>query len=229
MDFKTLVDSLTKSTPSWAIAVAVIGVVWQVIYALIQEWIRDRQTRASQELEREKFHQQSNLDKEKFKNQEILAGYELRKWREQLSVQLTIKHFDARLAEYADLWGVVETAAKRRYDAGEFVPEQFKIAATSVKKWRYSKGGLLAEETTRDAAYAFQKALWNFDGSGERYRQLRFARRLLRSSLRADLGLGEDDLGQSILDATERRQRIRKGLKALQPEEDGSKLNTSST
>ncbi|ACC76334.1 hypothetical protein VOI32_35895 [Paraburkholderia caribensis] len=220
MDFKTLVESLAKNTPSWAIAVAVIGVVWQVVYAVIQEWIRYRQTRASLDLELNKFEQQSKLDQERFNNQKVLADYELRKWREQLSVQLTTKHFDARLSEYAELWAVVETAAKHRFDAGEFDPEQFKGAASSVRKWRYSKGGLLAEETTRDAAYAFQTALWGFNGSAEAYRQLRFARRLLRSSLRADLGLGEDDLGQSILDATERRHKIRQELKTLQPKED---------
>jgi hypothetical protein len=80
--------------------------------------------------------------------------------------------------------------------------------ATDVKNWRYSIGGLLAEPTTRGAAYAFQQAVWNFDGTKESYRDIRTARRVLRDALRFDMGVSEDSRsGRSIVDAAGDRRR----------------------
>ncbi len=82
--------------------------------------------------------------------------------------------------------------------------------------WRYGKGGLLAEETTRDAAFALQTALWEYNGTEETYRRMRSARRIFRDALRADIGLGEDVRGQTIFEASEKRQKIRQEIKDLQ-------------
>ena len=74
----------------------------------------------------------------------------------------------------------------------------------------------MAEETTRDAAYTFQRALWGYDCSDEGYGRIRFARKLFRDALRADTGLGEDATGQTIYDTAEGRQKIREELRNLQ-------------
>lgn len=215
MDFSVLVDALIKGTP-WAILIAAVGAVWQVIYISGRDKSHDKQTQMLYRLEREKFENQKILDAAKFENRRLLAEYEQRKWREQLSTQLTLKHFDARLAEYVQLWTIVEMAARHRFNDHLLTPDAAKAAASKVRSWRYSKGGLLAEETTRDAAYLLQMALWHFDGSKESYDLTREARYLLRSALRADLGLGEDALGDSIVDAAQRRQRIKAELNTLQ-------------
>jgi hypothetical protein len=76
----------------------------------------------------------------------------------------------------------------------------------------------LAEAGTRDVAYAFQKALLEYDGSNQAYRRIRSARRLFRDALRADLGLGEDIKGRTIYETTAKRQKIGDALKALQAE-----------
>lgn len=214
MDFKVLVDALIKGTP-WAILIALVGAIWQTIYIYSRDKAHDKHAKLLYGLEREKLENQKELDKEKFESQRLLAEYEQRKWREQLSTQIILKQFDARLAEYTQLWAVVETAARHRFRENILTPELAKNAATNIRSWRYAKGGLLAEETTREAAYLFQTALWNFDGSNEAYQRIRDSRKLLRSALRADIGLGEDAQGNSIFDAAERRQKILAELSIL--------------
>ena len=120
------------------------------------------------------------------------------------------------MEEYSKVWSYLEGIARNQLDAGAFTPETTKTIAQKIKAWRYSKGGLLAEETTRDAAFALQRALWNYDETEEAYKSIRRARSILRAALRADTGLSEDIEGQTIFDATEKRQKIREELKALQ-------------
>jgi|ERR1051326_258733 hypothetical protein len=192
----------------WAVLIAAVGAVWQLIYAYIRDRSRDKEEDRKHTFERAKFENQKTLELIRFE-------YEQRRWREQLATQLSLKHVDARLTEYAHLWSYVRVAAK--HNAGKsLTPEKAKDTAAAVETWRYSSGGLLAEEITRDAALAFQGALWNYDASEEGYNRIRQARRLLRDALRSDLGLGEDSSGQTIFDAAERRQKIKEDITVLQ-------------
>ena len=84
-----------------------------------------------------------------------------------------------------------------------------------VHKWRYDKGGLLAEDITRDAVREFQQALWRYDGSRESSQAMRAARRFVLRSLRADLGLGKNVSGQWIYQIVGERQEIGKELEEI--------------
>jgi hypothetical protein len=209
MDFvHSLTDALAKSTP-WAILIAGTGALWQIIYVYFRDRSNERRSNAAADLERTKFEYQKSVEELKF-------GYEQRRWREQLATQLALKHVETRLVEYSSLWSRVEIVAKHRMDEGNLTQVLTRELANEVKKWRYSTGGLLAEETTRDPAYAFQRALWNYDGTRESYRSVRTARRILRDALRADMGVSEDMSGKSIIDVAAERQRIKSDLAGLQ-------------
>jgi hypothetical protein len=231
IDFKTLVEALIKGVP-WAVFIAAIGAVWQLLYVYTRDKARDKENQLKHTLEAAKFENQKSIESEKFKYQKALETlrfeYEQRKWREQLAMQLALKHVEARLTEYPQIWSEVKAATRHNRQGGSLTPELAKRSASAVESWRYSSGGLLAEETTRDAALAFQTALWKYDGSPETYHAIRQARRLLRAALRADMGLGEDALGQSIFDATAKRHRIKEDLATLQ-EQLGIKNNRNAS
>lgn len=193
----------------WAVLIASVGAVWQLIYAYIRDRSRDKEEERRHEFERAKFENQKALELIRFE-------YEQRKWREQLATQISLKHVDARLSEYAQLWGLVRVVARHMKESASLTPENAKQTAAKVEAWRYATGGLLAEEITRDAALAFQASLWHYDGSLEKYQRIRRARELLRAALRSDLGIGEDSSGQTIFDAAEKRQKIKRDLTALQ-------------
>jgi hypothetical protein len=164
-----------------------------------------------QEKEKERFTYQKNLEKIKF-------DYEQEKWREALSSQVALKLFETRFAAYSCLRSRVEIVASHRMESGELTQSSARELATHVKNWRYSTGGLLAEPTTRDAAYAFQQAVWRYDGTSESYRRIRTARRILRDALRADIGVSEDTFGRSLISVAKDRQQIRSNLSKSQDE-----------
>jgi hypothetical protein len=60
-----------------------------------------------------------------------------------------------------------------------------------------------------------QKALWEYNGSKQSYEYIRNARGIFRAALRSDTGIGEI-AGQSVIDITESRQKIREELDMLQ-------------
>jgi hypothetical protein len=215
MDFKVLVEAIDKGVPL-AILIAAIGAIWQLIYAYTRDKLNYKEAALKRELETAKFEYQKALEAQKFEHQskieQLKFEYDQRKWKEQLALQLAHRHVDARLVEYPPLWSIVRAVAKHKATSGDLTSELTWQIAGEVEAWRYSKGGLLAEETTRDAALAFQTALWHYDGSKEAYSRILYARRLLRASLRADMGLGVDALGKSIFDTTEDRQKIIKEL-----------------
>jgi hypothetical protein len=208
VDFKILVETLIKGTPL-AVLIAAIGVLWQLVYTYNRDKVHERKSKRESDLEARKFEYQKAIEVQRFE-------YEKRRWREQLSLQLTLKHVDARLEEYAKAWSYVEGVAKHRLKDGGLTPEDTMRVATDIKNWRYSKGGLLAQETTRDAAYAFQRALWGYDGSNDAYWRIRFARKLFRDALRADAGIGENMAGETIFDAAEKMQKIKADLHELE-------------
>jgi hypothetical protein len=212
-------SNFIKSIP-WAVLIAAIGAVWQLVYSFLRDRSRDKEEERKLALEKAKFENQKFIETEKFEHQKALETirfeYEQRKWREGLATQLSLKHVDARLSEYAQLWSFVRIAARHNRQTKTLTPEASKETAVNIEAWRYSTGGLLAEELTRDAALAFQTALWHYDESAEGYHRIRVSRRLLRAALRSDLGLGEDSLGQTILEKTEGRQKIKQDLTALQ-------------
>jgi hypothetical protein len=218
MDWKPLVEALIKGAP-WAVFIAAIRTIWQLLYAHSRDKAKDKEDQAKQALETAKFENQKFIESKKFEYQKALETlrfeYEQRKWREQLAIQLALKHVDLRLREYPLIWSQVKVAA-RHMQANSLTPELARSTASAVESWRYSSGGLLAEETTRDAALAFQTALWDYNGSTESFDRIRQARRLLRAALRADMGLGEDILGESIFDATAKRHKIKEELANLQ-------------
>lgn len=136
IDFKVLVDTLVKGTP-WAVLIAAIGAVWQLVYVYTRDKIRDRQAQHETELEEKKFQYQQSLDKQRFEYQKNIESmkfeYEQRRWREQLGLQLALKHVDARLEEYAKAWSYIEAVAKHRMDDGGLSPEITKNVASHIK------------------------------------------------------------------------------------------------
>jgi hypothetical protein len=208
MDLKLFVDTLLTGTPL-AILIAIVGIVWQSIYVRSRDKFHDEQARRELELEREKFAHEQEIEKLKFE-------YEQRRWLEKLARDITLRLVESRLDEYSQMWSYVQSVARHQLSTDSFTPETSKAVAQKVKSWRYAKGGLLAEETTRSAVYAFQTALWEYDGTNDAYQRVRSARRILRDSLRADIGLGEDKTGQTIYERTQKRQKIHEELKELQ-------------
>jgi hypothetical protein len=163
---------------------------------LLRDRIHDKQAQRELELEQQKFdHQQQQ-------------------WREQLALELTMKLVDARLDEYSRIWSYVRVVAWSGMEQGTFTPEVAKDLADKVQAWRFSKGGLLAEETTRGAVYAFQRALWDYDGSVDSFHRVRQGRFVLRDAIRADIGL----TGDVFQRAEERFQKVRHELDKLESE-----------
>jgi hypothetical protein len=209
MDFvRSLTDALAKGTP-WAVLIAAVGALWQIIYVYSRDRSNDRRSKAAADLEGAKFEYQKSIEELKF-------SYEQRRWREQLATQLALKHVETRLTEYSSLWSRVEIVAKHRMNSGKLTPNLTQGLAEEVRRWRYSTGGLLAENTTRDAVYTFQQAVWDYDQTSESYKRIRAARRILRDALRSDMGVSEDMSGKSIIDVAAERQRIRSDLTSLQ-------------
>jgi hypothetical protein len=206
MDLKSFTDTLIHGTPI-AVLVAAVGVLWQTAYAILRDRIHDKQAQRELQLEQRKFDQQRTLEDLKFE-------YEQQRWREQLARELTMKLVDARLDEYSRIWSYVRVVAQSEMLKGAFKPEIAKELAEKVQAWRFSKGGLLAEETTRGAVYAFQKALWDYDGSAAAYHRIRHGRFILRDAIRADIGL----TGDVFQRAEERFQKVRHELDRLESE-----------
>jgi hypothetical protein len=215
-DFKPLVDALVKDAPL-AIYAGLIGVIWQLVYVMIRDRISRKEAAERLRFESEKFDHQSRLELFRFERQRELERqkfeYDKLKWRETLALELAKRHLDARLEAYPELWFLVRAVAKHRESSLD--PKESKDLADAIERWRYGKGGLLAEETTRDAAIALQSALWKFDSTSEGFKNVRAARRLVRAALRADMGLGPNGDGETIFDATAERQRIGRELAAL--------------
>ncbi len=206
MDPKSFTDTLIHGTPI-AVLVATVGVLWQTAYALLRDRAHDKQAQRELQLEERKFDHQRKLEDLKFE-------YEQQRWREQLARELTMKLVDARLDEYSRVWSYVRGVAQSERRKGAFTVDVAKDLAGKVQEWRFSKGGLLAEETTRSAAMAFQTALWEFDGSNAAYSQIRRARLILRDAIRADMGL----TGDIFQRAEERFQKVRHELNKLESE-----------
>lgn len=218
-DFKLLIDALARQAPA-AFYIALIGVIWQIAYALIKDVLSARDARQKRGLEQAKFEFQQSIERQRFEHQRDLENvkfqYEQLKWREQLAMELATRHLDARLAEYPHLWTLLRIASGHVWNRGALTRERCREAAMDIEAWRYGKGGLLAEETTREAAFALQAALWRYDETPEGFQRIRAARRLVRAALRADMGLGTDPQGQTIFDATAARHRIAQELASLQ-------------
>lgn len=206
MDLKSLTDTLIHGGPI-AILVAAVGVLWQIAYAILRDRVHDKQAQRELRLEQRKFDHQRTLEDLKFE-------YEQRRWREQLAGELTVKLVDARLDEYSRIWSYVRVVARSEMEKGAFTPEVAKDLDGKVQAWRFSKGGLLAEETTRGAAYAFQRALWDYDGSTEAFHRAREGRFVFRGAIRADIGLTGD-----VFQLTEERfQKVQGKLDRLNSE-----------
>jgi hypothetical protein len=206
MDLKSFTDVFIHGTPI-AVLAALVGVLWQTTYALLRDRIHDKQAQRELQLEEQKFEQQRKLEDLKF-------TYEKQQWREQLARELTMKLVDARLDEYSRIWSYVRVVARSGMDRGTFTPEVAKDLADKVQAWRFSKGGLLAEETTRGAVYAFQRALWDYDGTVDSFHRVRQGRFVLRDAIRADIGL----TGDVFQRAEERFQKVRHDLDKLESE-----------
>jgi len=206
MDIKSFTDVLMHGTPI-AVLVAAVGLLWQTAYALLRDRIHDKQAQRELQLEQRKFDHQHKLEDLKF-------TYEQQQWREQLARELTMKLVDARLDEYSKIWSYVRVVAQSAMQNGTFTPEVAKELADKVQAWRFSKGGLLAEETTRGAVYALQRALWDFDGSVDSFHRVRHGRFVLRDAIRADIGLTGDVFER----AQERFQKVRSELDKFESE-----------
>jgi hypothetical protein len=186
------------------LAVALIGFYATNVYNRQQQNAEEHRKDQTVRLAESKF----NIEKERF-------DHERQKWREELSNQVTLKLLEARLVEYSSLWSRIELVARHRMGSGELTQSSARELASDVETWRYSKGGLLAEPVTRDAAFAFQRAAWNFDGTKESYKRIRDARRILRDALRADMGVDEV-FGTALIDQAAARTRTKADLAKLQ-------------
>src|SRR6516162_1561254 len=109
-DFKPIVDALIKDAPT-AAYIALIGILWQVFYALVKDRLARREAAERFKLESDKFAFQSKIETQRFEHQSALEqqkfDYEKLKWREQLSLELAKRHLDARLESYSQLWSLV--------------------------------------------------------------------------------------------------------------------------
>jgi hypothetical protein len=140
MDFiHSLTDALVKGTP-WAVLIAAVGALWQIIYVYFRDRSNDMRVKAAADLERKKFEYQKSIEELKF-------DYEQRRWREQLITQIGLKHVETRLAEYSSLWSRIEVVARHRTEEGSLTVDLARGLAGDVKNWRYSTGGFLAEKT----------------------------------------------------------------------------------
>lgn len=218
MDFKIFIDALLTGTPI-AVLAAAVGVIWQLIYTRSRDRLHDAQIQRELALAERKFAHEKTLAQQRFEHQEQLEkakfGYERRQWREQLAHDITLVLFQARIDASIEIWNNVVEITKHQHQSGNVTAETTQQLAQKVQRWRYGKGGLLSEDTTRDVAYAFQRALWEYDGSKESYKRIRVARRLFRNALRADLGLGEDIKGRTIYQSAGIKQRIEEELTPL--------------
>jgi hypothetical protein len=220
-DFKLIIDALIKGAPT-ALYIALVGIVWQIVYAFVKDFLAHKEAVQKLKLESDKFDFQSKVEKLRFEHQRDLDkqrfDYEKLKWREQLSLEIVKRHLDARLEVYHSLWTLIRSVARHTERSGELTPDQCKAIATEIEGWRYGIGGLLAEETTRDAALALQTALWKYDSTPAGFSKVRQARGLLRDALRADLGLGVNSEGLNIFGVTGIRVGIEEKLAPLKTE-----------
>ncbi len=60
-DFKPIVDALLKSAPT-AVYVALVGVLWQIVYAIVKDRLARKEALEKLKLETEKFAFQSKAD-----------------------------------------------------------------------------------------------------------------------------------------------------------------------
>jgi hypothetical protein len=210
MDFKPFIDAILTGTPL-AILAAAVGVIWQMLYTRSRDRLQESQIDQELRLAEQQFKNGKRLEKIKFE-------YEQRQWREGLAQELTVRLFEARVDNYVEIWRGIEVLSTSKKD--KLTPEAARKLAEKIQSWRYAKGGFLAENTTRDAAYLLQKALWQYDTSSRSYKQLRKVRRLFRDALRADLGLGEYATGQTIYDKTSARQKIRDEIEEIKTQMD---------
>jgi hypothetical protein len=158
---KDIWDKISSiSGPASALMVALVGFYATNIYNRRQRAAEDRRKEAASNLENEKFEAQKKIEKVRF-------DYERQRWREELSSQVALKHVETRLTEYSALWSRVGAVATHRRASGELTQAVARELASHVENWRYSMGGLLAEPTTRDAAFAFQRAAWDYDETKE--------------------------------------------------------------
>jgi len=178
LDFKLFIDALLSGTPI-AILAALVGIIWQGIYTLSRDKTNARQIDRARKLEKHKFR------------------LETTRGSEQLANNITLKLLDVKLSEYEKVWALVSSVSHSNKRAGNITPENTKNIARKVQEWRYSKGGLVADDSTRHVAHYFQRALWEYDGSEYAYARVRESRNLLRNALRADMGL---DQLQKVID-----------------------------
>jgi len=128
-DALKILESLKDGTPV-AILVVVVGVVWQIAYAIIRDRIQNRQAQRELMLQQRKFEQQGKLEEQKF-------AYEQRRWREQLGHDLTVKLVDARLEEYSRIWSCVESVARHQQKTLALSEQAALDLAEKIKSWRY--------------------------------------------------------------------------------------------
>lgn len=175
----------------WDMFTSISGFASAVVVSLFGFYATNLYNRRQQIAEQHRKEQAADLEVSKFNIESGRFDHERQKWREELSNLVTLKLLEARLVECSSLWSRIELVARHRMESGELTVILARKLANDVEKWRYSRGGLLAEPVTRDAAVAFQRAAWNFDGTTESYSRIRDARRILRDALRADMGVGE--------------------------------------
>jgi hypothetical protein len=210
VNFEPFVDALLTGTPL-AILAAAVGVIWQIVYTRSRDRLQEAQVERELRLQEQRFEHEKNLERIRFE-------YEQRRWREGLAQELTVQLFRERVDGFVEIWREIEVLSTSKKE--NLTPEAARELADEIQTWRYAKGGLLAEDTTRNAAYLLQTALWRYTASHESYVQMRRARNLLRNALRADLGLGEDVTGRTIYEKTGARQKIEDEIKALQEQMD---------
>ncbi len=207
----TAFEILAEQSPWLALAVAAgIGLI-KGAWTVAESWLESRRVDRAVDLEERRHAHESRLQTARF-------DYEKEKWREDLSLEVARRHLEVRIDETPKLWSLVRGVAYHLTSNESLEVEHTKAIAKEVEAWRYSRGGLVAEEETRDVALAFQTVLWDNSGTKADYKKIRQVRRLLVRCLRADLGLGRTADGEDIYGRVEARFGLKERLSKLQDE-----------
>jgi hypothetical protein len=189
MGIELFVRSLLITLPI-AVFTAGAGLCLLILYFRNRERLLRQDARSALELEQQKFANQRELELLRDKN-------ERQRIRDEHNRKMAMVMRNERIQAYVHIWKIIADIPQTR---AELKPESAKAMAARIRAWRLDKGGLLSDDLTRDVVLATQQALSEYANSEQAFTLVRRMRRLLRFTLRVDLGLGESGgvLGEAL-------------------------------
>ncbi len=131
------------------IQVAIITATVTFFAALITAWISYFHERS----EKEKWERTLELEKQKFKNEEL-------KWILELNNLREIELHKTRLRTYPEVFGAL--AKLSSYNLNQFDEKLARELADKFTEWGYSEAGLCMLDETRDALFTLRQILIRF-------------------------------------------------------------------